>query len=131
MHSAPSNDDLIGSNTKEIIDGDGMTVLNGIVEDFELGLETFTVIWLDVSGCRTAVHGFHTGDEAFAVGEFFVTNFSGKILGHLSGLPGLAFFASIEVPDTFLGSDDQFLLGIVIPVDGMKVVGEMKFLIDD
>ena len=67
------------------------------------------------------MHRLDGGDEAFAAGQFPVADLAGEMPGQLARHP-LFVAISVEVPHAFFGDDDQFLLGVVVPVHRVEVV---------
>ena len=79
---------------------------------------------LRVNRRRRAVHRLDGGEEMRAVRELAVADFARPVIGILAALP-LAGAAAHE-PHAFLRGDEQLVLGIVVPVDRLKVVARVR-----
>ncbi len=119
---------MVASGSEKIRYGDGVSVLEGLVED-EPVPEAFSGIGLCVDGDGGAVHGFDGGEESFTAGEFSVADLAGPLVGELAFFPCTR--ALSEEEDAFLCGGQDFLFGVFIPVDGVEVVAGVGEIGDD
>ena len=129
VHRSPADDDLVGADSQVIGTRQRVAVFEFVVEHFDRWPAIALLIGLRIDRADGAMLRLDGGDEAFSIRQFSVADFASEILRQLRGCP--VIFLAVEMPDAFFTGDDDFFLGIVVPVDRVEVVREVDEVADD
>jgi hypothetical protein len=117
---------LVATKTKKVGSRQGVAILEGGVEYVPRPIVAIGHIARD----HGTVTRFYGGDKSPPIGEVTVANFTAKWLCDKFALPRIVLLA-IKKPSSLHAGDKKFIFGVLVPVNGVKVVTVMKEVADE
>ena len=121
IHPAPPHDDLIGTNSQEIVHSQRMSILELIVKHCQSGPTGKRTGGFPINRRSGTVHGLNSDHETPPTWQTPIADFTSELIGQLPGTPESTLM--IKVPHPFSRGDHKLFFRIGIPIDRVKIMG--------